>query len=68
VHLDRVEELGHFLALEVVLAEDEPAAADIEEAHKLMAALDIAPTQLIEGASVGLLAQKHAEPRCAGDR
>jgi predicted adenylyl cyclase CyaB len=60
VHLDRVEELGHFLELEVVLSEGEPSAPGVEEAHTLMAALGIAPTQLIEGAYVDLLAQKHA--------
>ena len=67
VHLDRVEELGHFLELEVVLSEGEPSAAGVEEAHKLMAALGIAPTQLIEGAYVDLLAQKQAEPRSGAD-
>jgi adenylate cyclase class IV len=67
VHLDRVEELGHFLELEVVLAEGEQAGSGVEEAHKLMAALGIAPTQLIEGAYVELLAQKHAEHRRASD-
>ena len=67
VHLDRVAELGHFLELEVVLAEGEQAASGIEEAHKLMAALGIAPTQLIKGAYVDLLAQKQAEHRRAGD-
>jgi predicted adenylyl cyclase CyaB len=60
LHLDRVEELGHFLELEVVLSEGEPSARGVEEAHKLMAALGIASTQLIEGAYVDLLAQKHA--------
>jgi adenylate cyclase class IV len=65
VHLDRVEELGHFLELEVVLAEGEPLASGVEEAHKLMAALDVAPAQLIEEAYVDLLAQKHAEHRRA---
>lgn len=60
VHLDRVEELGHFLELEVLLAEGEQSAS---EAHKLMAALGIASTQLIEGAYVDLLAPKHAEHR-----
>lgn len=67
VHLDRVEALGHFLELEVVLSEGEPSAAGVEEAHKLMAALGIAPTQLIEGAYVDLLAQKHAEHRSGAD-
>jgi predicted adenylyl cyclase CyaB len=67
VHLDRVEALGHFLELEVVLAEGEPSAAGVEEAHKLMAALGIAPTQLIEEAYIDLLAQKQAEHRTGAD-
>ena len=68
VHLDRVEELGHFLELEVVLSEGEPSASGVEEAHKLMAALGVAPTQLIAGAYVDLLAQKHAGHRLQGVR
>jgi adenylate cyclase class IV len=64
----RVEELGHFLELEVVLSEGEPSASGVEEAHKLMAALGVAPTQLIEGAYVDLLAQKHAGHRLHGVR
>ncbi len=60
VHLDRVEGLGHFLELEVVLSEGEQSTRGVEEAHKLMAALGIAPTQLIEGSYVDLLAQQHA--------
>ena len=60
VHLDRVEGLGHFLELEVVLAEGEPAGPGVEEAHKLMAALGITPAQLIEGAYVDLLAGQGA--------
>jgi len=39
VHLDCVEELGHFLELEVLLSEGEQSALGVEEAHKLMAAL-----------------------------
>jgi predicted adenylyl cyclase CyaB len=60
VHLDRVEGLGHFLELEVVLSEGEQSTRGLEEALKLMAALGIAPTQLIEGSYVDLLAQQHA--------
>jgi len=67
VQLDRIEALGHFLELEVVLSEGEPSAAGVEEAHKLMAALGIAPTQLIEGAYVDLLAKKQAEHRTGAD-
>lgn len=57
VHLDDVKGLGHFLELEVVLNEGEPAEAGIEEAHALMAQLGIAPAQLIEEAYVDLLAR-----------
>src|SRR5262245_48049561 len=54
VYLDRIETLGHFLELEVVLADGESAQAGVEEAHRLMAALGIAPSQLVEGAYVDL--------------
>jgi len=57
VHLDRVEGLGDFLELEVVLAHDEPAQAGVAEAHALMARLDVSPQQLVEGAYVDLLRQ-----------
>lgn len=58
VHLDRVEDLGDFLELEVVLTEGEPAERGVEEARRLMAALGVDPGQLIEGAYVDLLAQQ----------
>ena len=57
VHLDRVEGLGHFLELEVVLDEHEPAEAGVAEAHALMAKLGVEASQLIEGAYVDLLAR-----------
>ena len=56
VHLDRVEQLGEFLELEVVLKDGEDAAAGVAEAHRLMDALGIATSQLVEGAYVDLLA------------
>jgi predicted adenylyl cyclase CyaB len=55
VHLDRVESLGHFLELEVVLAEGESPDAGVKEAHALMTALGLADDQLIDGAYVDLL-------------
>jgi predicted adenylyl cyclase CyaB len=55
VHLDRVESLGHFLELEVVLAEGESPDAGVKEARALMTALGLADEQLIEGAYVDLL-------------
>ncbi len=55
VHLDRVEGLGEYLELEVVLRDDETAEAGEAEAHALMGALGIAPAQLVEGAYLDLL-------------
>src|SRR5438132_8747380 len=60
VHLDRVEGLGHFLELEVVLREGESAEAGVKEARALMAALGIADDQLIDGAYVDLLSPADA--------
>jgi adenylate cyclase class IV len=56
IHLDEVEHLGHFLELEVVLAEGEPPEAGVSEAHGLMKRLGLHPHQLIEEAYVDLLA------------
>lgn len=55
VHLDRVEGLGHFLELEVMLVDDEPAEQGVREAGNLMEQLGIAPAQLIEGAYLDLI-------------
>jgi predicted adenylyl cyclase CyaB len=55
VHLDRVEGLGHFLELEVMLVDDEPAEQGVREAGELMERLGIQPGQLIEGAYLDLL-------------
>ena len=55
VHLDRVESLGHFLELEVVLADGESPDAGVKEARALMTALGLADDQLIDGAYVDLL-------------
>lgn len=60
VHLDRVEGLGHFLELEVVLWEGEPSESGVAEADRLMARLGISADQLIEGAYVDLLARERA--------
>ncbi len=56
VHLDRVEGLGDFLELEVVLADDEPDAAGETEAATLLGRLGIDPRQRVRGAYVDLLA------------
>ncbi|MBN2317472.1 MAG: class IV adenylate cyclase [Acidobacteria bacterium] len=57
IHLDRVEGLGDFLELEVVLEEGESVESGEAEARELMKKLGIGPDQLIEGAYVDLLAQ-----------
>jgi len=56
VHLDRVDGLGDFLELEVVLADGEPTEVGTREATELMSTLGIEPERLIEGAYVDLLA------------
>ncbi|GAB7027854.1 class IV adenylate cyclase [Geotalea toluenoxydans] len=55
IHLDKVEGLGEFLELEVVLEEGESAEKGVREAHELMAKLGVDPSQLIEDAYVDLL-------------
>lgn len=58
IHLDRVEGLGEFLELEVVLRDGESAEAGMAEARELLASLRIAPEQLVSGAYLDLLAQR----------
>ena len=60
VHLDRVEGLGDFMELEVVLADDEPADVGVREAHELMARLQIPLDCLIAGAYHDLLRERAA--------
>lgn len=56
VHLDRVEGLGDYLELEVVLRDDEPECDGIDEAEALMVTLGIRPDRLVQGAYLDLLA------------
>jgi predicted adenylyl cyclase CyaB len=58
VHLDRVQGLGDFLELEVVLDDAEPQEQGVEEAHELMASLGVEPALLIEDAYVDMLARQ----------
>ncbi|CUJ44652.1 putative adenylyl cyclase CyaB [Achromobacter xylosoxidans] len=58
IHLDRVEGLGEFLELEVVLRDGESAEAGMAETRELLASLRIAPEQLVSGAYLDLLAQR----------
>jgi predicted adenylyl cyclase CyaB len=55
IHLDRVEGLGDFLELEVVMDDGEPAESGVAVAHDLLAKLGVAPRQLVERAYVDLL-------------
>ncbi|WAR46064.1 class IV adenylate cyclase [Methylomonas rapida] len=57
MHLDKVEGLGDFLELEVVLAEDEANEAGLSIAHELLEKLGISHQWLIEEAYVDLLAR-----------
>ncbi len=54
VHLDRVEELGDFLELEVVLREEEAFSTGEAEARHLLGLLGIRDDQLVEGAYLDL--------------
>src|SRR5882724_7475804 len=55
IHLDDVRGLGHFLELEVVLRDGEPAADGEREAHALLAALAVPPEALLGPAYIDLL-------------
>ena len=58
IHLDEVEELGHFLELEVVLSDGESAEDGVVVVYALLARLGVSPQQLVEGAYVDMLRRK----------
>lgn len=58
IHLDKVEGLGNFMELEVVLQEGDDIDAGVREADALMQRLGIRQSQLIEGAYIDLLDQR----------
>jgi predicted adenylyl cyclase CyaB len=58
IHLDQVEGLGHFLELEVVLADGDTVEAGVQEARRIMASLGVQPAQLVEGAYLDLLSRR----------
>ncbi len=60
VHLDKVEHLGSFVELEVVLAEGEPVEDGIREADELLDALGIPQSALVPGAYIDLLEKLRA--------
>ncbi len=55
IHLDRVEGLGDFLELEVMLRDGQTEAEGTAIAHDLMARLGVQPDQLVQGAYLDLL-------------
>jgi predicted adenylyl cyclase CyaB len=55
IHLDRVEGLGDFIELEVVLKDGEPASAGTKEATELLSRLKIPTESLVQGAYLDLL-------------
>jgi predicted adenylyl cyclase CyaB len=55
IHLDRVEGLGDFVELEVVLRPDQGESEGVAIAEGLMARLSIAPDQLVRCAYIDLL-------------
>jgi len=55
IHLDRVEGLGDFVEIEVVLADADDAEGGVREAHDLMTSLGIEASRLVAGAYVDLL-------------
>ena len=57
VHLDKVEGLGAFLELEVVLEEGEPSEAGVSVVYELLEKFAISHHQLIEESYVDLLAK-----------
>ncbi|SAL41127.1 adenylate cyclase [Caballeronia arvi] len=55
IHLDRVDGLGDFIELEVVLGQDDDEAGGEKEAHAMFAHLGVAQTDLVPLAYVDLL-------------
>lgn len=55
IHLDRVDGLGDFIELEVVLAPDDDDADGEAEAHRVFAQLGVAQEDLVAVAYVDLL-------------
>jgi len=55
IHLDRVEGLGDFVELEVVLREGQAEADGVVIAEALLARLGVAPAQRVAGAYLDLL-------------
>ncbi|MFP6610954.1 MAG: CYTH domain-containing protein, partial [Pirellulales bacterium] len=54
IHLDEVEQLGHFIELEVVMRSNQPTAEGEAIANKFVQRLGITPADLIETAYIDL--------------
>ena len=63
VHLDNVRALGHFLELEVVLRDGEPAADGEREARDLLAKLAVPDAALLAPAYIDLLEERNRTSR-----
>ena len=55
IHIDKVENLGEFIELEVVLDDNSSQSEAIKEAQDLMAKLGITPSMLIQDAYVDMM-------------
>jgi predicted adenylyl cyclase CyaB len=55
IHLDRVEGLGDFLELEVVMAENEPVETGMTVVYEILDKLGVAPEQFVSCAYIDLL-------------
>jgi predicted adenylyl cyclase CyaB len=64
IHLDRVDGLGDFVELEVLLAQDDDEEGGHAEAHEMFAKLGVPETDLVAVAYVDLLSPDN-EPRRA---
>ena len=58
VHLDRVEGLGEFLELEVVLEDGEATGVGVREAHELLEHLGVGTGQPVDDAYVDMLSRE----------
>jgi adenylate cyclase class IV len=61
IHLDRVDGLGDFIELEVMLDAAQSVTEGEAEARRIMAALGVGPDDLVSGAYVDLLKARVAE-------
>jgi predicted adenylyl cyclase CyaB len=59
IHLDRVEGLGDFLELEVVLRPDEPNTSGAQEARELLKKLGVQEKDLVERAYLDLVRDRN---------